>query len=126
RRAPSQQLSPTQLCDALLANSATMTGRLDKLEGEGLVRRRHDETDRRGVVVQMTAKGRRVADRILAEVLERRNSQVAALTDSEKSTLSALLRKLLESLEQQANMGKTKRGRTSRVMNQLSSQELFP
>ncbi len=99
RRAPNHKLSPTQLCDSTLATSATVTARLDKLQDEGLITRRHDTKDRRGIIVQLTPKGRDMADRIVESVVERRSSQMDVLSTDEKATLTVLLRKLLEHFE---------------------------
>jgi DNA-binding MarR family transcriptional regulator len=114
-RSPKQRLSPSQLSDTLLASSATMTSRLDRLQSEGLITRRHDRVDRRSIVVQLTPKGRELADRILKDVLARRNKQVEALTEEEKTTLSSLLRKLLMSLESQAAAENKPAGKTLKL-----------
>jgi DNA-binding MarR family transcriptional regulator len=99
RRAPNHKLSPTQLCDATLATSATVTARLDKLQDEGLITRRHDTKDRRGIIVQLTPRGRELADRIVESVVQRRSSQMTVLSAEEKASLTVLLRKLLENFE---------------------------
>ena len=99
RRSRNHRLSPTQLGETMLATSATVTARLDKLQDEGLITRRHDTRDRRGIIVQLTPKGRELADRIVESVVERRSEQMAILTAREKADLTVLLRKLLEHFE---------------------------
>jgi DNA-binding MarR family transcriptional regulator len=51
------RLSPTALGRGLLLSSAGVTSRLDRLERKGLVLRHPDPDDRRGVLVELTAKG---------------------------------------------------------------------
>ena len=99
RRSPNHKLSPTQLGEATMATSATITARLDKLQEQGLVTRRHDQKDRRGIIVQLTPKGREVADRLVEAVVERRTHQMAMLSPKEKADLNLLLRKVLEHFE---------------------------
>lgn len=47
---------------------STLTGVLDRLAARGLVRRTSDPDDRRSFRVALTAKGRRLAERVNAEV----------------------------------------------------------
>ena len=99
RRSPNHKLSPTQLGETTMATSATVTARLDKLQEQGLITRRHDLKDRRGIIVQLTAKGREVADRLVEAVVERRTHQMEMLTLKEKAGLTMVLRKVLEHFE---------------------------
>src|SRR4051795_1345561 len=60
RRAGSPyELSPGRLLRETLVTSGTMTNRVDRLAGRGLVRRLPDPADRRGVLVRLTPAGRR-------------------------------------------------------------------
>ncbi len=47
----------TKLSDSAGVTKAAMTGTVDRLERRGLVQRRPNEFDRRGVVVALTQKG---------------------------------------------------------------------
>ena len=53
------QLSPGQLLTQTLVTSGTMTNRIDRLAKKGLVERLPDPSDRRGVLVRLTARGAR-------------------------------------------------------------------
>src|SRR5437773_10256855 len=50
RSGPPYRLSPTQLFQAMMVTSGTMTNRIDRLEQEGLVARFDDPDDRRGIL----------------------------------------------------------------------------
>ena len=52
------QRSPGQLAKRFDLTSGAMTNRLDRLEAEELIRRLPDPDDRRGVIVELTPKGR--------------------------------------------------------------------
>lgn len=99
-------LSPTALHRALMRTSGAMSQRLASLERRGLIERRLDPTDRRGVVVSLTAKGRRIVERIAAEHLANEERLLAPLSKKERHTLAALLKKLLLGYEsEQARSG---------------------
>lgn len=90
-------LSPRQLSSTLMLTTGGMTGRLDKLERAGLLRRSPDPHDRRGLQVTLTEEGRELVDRAVAAGLEVQHAALAAagLDEAETAQLAALLRKLL-------------------------------
>ena len=94
------QLNPTQLMRATLLSSSGMTKRLDRMEAAGLIERRPDPDDRRGTLVQLTRRGKRVVDRAVETHVENEERLLGALTAAERRTLDALLRTLLIRLEQ--------------------------
>jgi DNA-binding MarR family transcriptional regulator len=79
--------------------SGTMTARLDHLEAEGLVRRVGDPNDRRSVLVELTAKGRKRIAQAMGVQAEKEKLLTAALTPKEMEELNALLRKVMISVE---------------------------
>jgi DNA-binding MarR family transcriptional regulator len=79
--------------------SGTMTSRLDQLEAEGLVRRVGDPNDRRSVLVELTAKGRKKVAQAMGVQGEKEKFLTAALTPKEMEQLNALLRKVMVSAE---------------------------
>jgi DNA-binding MarR family transcriptional regulator len=74
-----------------------MTNRLDRLEDMGLVRRLPDPNDRRGRLVELTTKGRRVVDKAVVDHIADEDKLIAPLSRPERERLAALLRKLLRS-----------------------------
>ena len=95
RQGAPYELSPGALLRATLVTSGTMTNRIDRLEEAGLVRRRPDPQDKRGVLVQLTDRGRAVADDALADLLVQERGLLAGLDTSERDQLASLLRLLL-------------------------------
>ncbi len=59
---PPYALSPSNLLATLLYSSGGQSNLLKRLELRGLIRRSSDPSDRRGVLVKLTPKGRRLAD----------------------------------------------------------------
>jgi len=98
RAAPSYQSTPTDLAVGLMTSGA-MTSLIDRLETAGYVERAPDPTDGRGVLVRLTPSGREIIERAHTAYLARERELLSMLTDEEQRTLTALLRKIVVSLE---------------------------
>ena len=88
------ELSPKALLAQTLVSSGTMTNRIDRLVERGLVERRTDPDDRRGIRVVMSDSGRERVDRAIRLLLDAESGMLAGLAASEQERLAALLRKL--------------------------------
>jgi DNA-binding MarR family transcriptional regulator len=77
-----------ELASAEGVRSATMTGIVNGLEREGLVRRTPHGTDRRAVQIEATAAGRRLLERARARRLELVASRLGDLSEAELDVLS--------------------------------------
>jgi DNA-binding MarR family transcriptional regulator len=93
--APDWTSTPGELSAKLELSSGAMTNRIDRLEEDGLVERRRDPDDRRGVRVALTDTG-------LEAWVESTNTQAikekliaSALSKTEQHELNSLLRKLM-------------------------------
>ncbi len=95
RAAEPHELSPGQLSAETFVTSGTMTNRVDRLVGRGLVARRRDPDDRRGVLVRLTPAGRDVVDGAMSSLLQQEHLLIAGLSDEDRSTLPDALRRLL-------------------------------
>jgi DNA-binding MarR family transcriptional regulator len=95
RQGSPYQLSPGALLRATLVTSGTMTNRIDRLAGAGLVARRPDPQDKRGVLVTLTARGQQAADAALADLLQGERELLAGLDAAQQRELAGLLRILL-------------------------------
>ncbi|MEV7806669.1 MarR family transcriptional regulator [Microbispora sp. NPDC088329] len=89
------ELSPGALLRATLVTSGTMTNRIDRLAAAGLVVRRPDPEDRRGVLVRLTPAGMQRVDAAFADLLRRERELLAGLEQHEQQALAGLLRTLL-------------------------------
>jgi DNA-binding MarR family transcriptional regulator len=93
------QLSPGQLLAQTLVTSGTMTNRIDRLEGAGLVRRHPDPDDARSVRVRLTSTGRRRVDAALADLVVHEDAILAPLAPTDRTRLANLLRQLVVPFE---------------------------
>jgi len=94
RQGPPFKMRPTDLTSSVMLTSSGTTKRLDKLERAGLIARSPDPGDRRGTLIELTAAGRELIDGVTAAHLANEARLLAALSDTEREQLAALLRTL--------------------------------
>jgi DNA-binding MarR family transcriptional regulator len=97
------ELNPTQLMSATMLSSGGMTKRLDRLAEAGLVERRPDPADRRGVLVRLTPRGKTVIDKAVEAHLGNEERILRSLGTADRRALDGLLRTLLADLEEPAD-----------------------
>lgn len=95
RRHDDEGTNPRDLARSSLITSGAMTSRLDRLERAGLIRRRADPGDRRGVLVQLTEQGERLAEESLHAVLAADEAFLEPLSPRQRDSLAAGLKQLL-------------------------------
>jgi DNA-binding MarR family transcriptional regulator len=76
-----------------------MTNRIDRLTQAGLVARRPDPQDKRGVLVRLTAKGTERVDAALADLLTSEQAFLHPIPEDSRGALAGLLRDLLAPLD---------------------------
>ncbi|MFX0576425.1 MarR family winged helix-turn-helix transcriptional regulator [Nocardia nepalensis] len=96
------ELNPSVLADTLMMSRAGMTGRLDRLELAGLVRRIADAADRRAVRVALTDAGRTLIDEVVTAHTENETRMLSVLSAKDRHDLDRIARVLLGSFERSA------------------------
>src|SRR3954447_3319138 len=91
-------LSPGQLLKETMVTSGTMTNRIDRLGERGLVERSPDPHDRRGVLVGLTASGKRAVDGAFESLLDSERGLLGELSSTERRELAGLLKRLMTPL----------------------------
>lgn len=91
-------LSPSELAEDLLLTSGGMTVRLNRLQAAGLVERRPNPRDGRGVLVHLTPAGSDLVNDAFVNILDSQSALVGTLKGPEQERLADLLRKLLYEL----------------------------
>ena len=97
----SGQLSPTALFNALMISSGTITHRIDRLEQAELVKRIPDPNDRRGTLIALTETGLKLIEQAVEAHVANGHRIVSVLEESERESLTLLLRKLVLSFEEE-------------------------
>jgi DNA-binding MarR family transcriptional regulator len=107
------RMSASELARSVLLSSGGMTLRIDRMEEAGLLRRHPDPSDRRGVLVELTPRGRRVIDRAIDAHLALYEELVSgALTKAEQRSFVELLRTQTVAFEE-GRVGRTTPGKTA-------------
>lgn len=94
------RLSPTDLSKELMLSSGAMTNRLDRLEERGLVARKPEPRDRRGILVELTDRGADVLTSSVREQAALESRLVGDLSPDERDRLNDLLRDLLRNFQE--------------------------
>jgi DNA-binding MarR family transcriptional regulator len=104
RRVEPTLLTPLQVAQQLLSSQSGMTGKLDRLEEQGLIQRTPDPNDRRAVRLGITDSGRALVDDALTTNLSVYESMFDELSSTEVKDLEALLDKLLQRMDRLSRM----------------------
>jgi DNA-binding MarR family transcriptional regulator len=99
RNGAGSTLTPSTLARVAMVSPGGMTNRLDRLEAAGLIDRRPDPGDRRGSLVELTARGVSVADGAIEDLVAAENAVFSAISAAERQRLDRTLDKLIERLE---------------------------
>lgn len=90
----SQEMTPSDCAERLGVTRGTITGLLDGLERENLVKRAPHSGDRRMLAIQITQKGQQLLNEMLPEHYRRTSALMSHLTEAERQTLIELLAKV--------------------------------
>jgi len=90
------ELTATQLVTAAMIGSAAMTTRLDKLTERGLVIRRPNPDDGRGILVAITTDGEKRVDAAMTELVRAEASALAGVSRPDQAKLASMLRLLVD------------------------------
>jgi DNA-binding MarR family transcriptional regulator len=94
RAGPPYRLRPTDFAASLMLTTSGTTKRLDRLEAAGHITREPDPGDRRGVLITLTPRGRRLVDKAAVKHMANEKRILSGLTPAEQRQLADLLRKL--------------------------------
>jgi MarR family transcriptional regulator, lower aerobic nicotinate degradation pathway regulator len=89
-------MSQATLGGRLAIDRSDITGVLDKLCAEGLTRRTQDARDHRRNVATITAKGRRLLQRLDAAAAAAQDDLLAPLSPAERDQFTGMLQRLVE------------------------------
>jgi DNA-binding MarR family transcriptional regulator len=100
RRAEPALLTPLEVAKQLITSQSGMTGKLDRLEQQGLIHRIPDLEDRRAIRLGITDSGRALIDEAFTTSLSVCQSMLEEFTPTEVEDMEALLEKLLKRLDE--------------------------
>jgi DNA-binding MarR family transcriptional regulator len=92
-------LSPCDIGEQLSVTRGTVTGLLDSLERQRLVRRTPHPKDRRMLLIELTDEGRAILDRLMPEHFQGMCDLLACLSESERKVFAGVLAKIQDHLD---------------------------
>jgi MarR family 2-MHQ and catechol resistance regulon transcriptional repressor len=87
-------LNQRSIGDKLLKSGGNITMVIDNLEKQGYVVRKKDPSDRRAVLIHLTAEGKKFISQYFPKHLDRIKEEFSVLTEEEKQTLADICKKL--------------------------------
>lgn len=87
-----------QLAEQLAVEPPTVTKMLQRMESAGLVTRKPDKQDRRAQRVYLTAKGKRLRQRVDKLLNKLANQTIDGLSARQQATLRSMLDRITENL----------------------------
>lgn len=100
-------LSLSSLSERIRAQNSTVTGIIDRMEREGLVRRERSTTDRRVVHIRLSEKGQKLAKQIQVEPMEIFHAALQSLSGADLRDLLRIMNKLQRYVRTQLPEGST-------------------
>lgn len=98
RLGPPHRSTPSELAELMLISAGGVTQRLARLVDAGLVQRSIDPDDRRSAHVQLTKRGVKLVDAVLAPYMEQERQMLSTLGAKERETLERLLARMLDAI----------------------------
>src|SRR4051812_24051473 len=89
-----ENLSLSSLSERIRAQNSTVTGIIDRMEREGLVRRERSTSDRRVVHIRLSDKGQKLARQIQVEPMEIFRAALLSLSQGDLRDLLRIMNKL--------------------------------
>ncbi|HEY8431914.1 MAG TPA: MarR family transcriptional regulator [Sandaracinaceae bacterium] len=94
------ELSLSELSARMSAKNSTITGLVDRMEQNGLVRRERSERDRRVVRIRATEKGRAIAAAVPVTAMEMLTDALRSLSASDRAELTRILSLLAQNVRE--------------------------
>ncbi|EDZ3766691.1 MarR family transcriptional regulator [Salmonella enterica] len=102
-RNPDRQLSPKELQKKILISSGGLSNRINRLEEKKYIVRIPDPSDRRGVIVRITAEGRKLTLEAVVTHVAIEEALIQGLDIEDREQLAGLLKKLIKSQKSELN-----------------------
>jgi DNA-binding MarR family transcriptional regulator len=96
---PPYSMSPSKLNEWVGLSSGGITKTVDRLEADGMIVRAPDPNDGRGVLVTLTERGRRKAERIFEAGLGHYSALLGHIDPDERGSIARSLELLLDAFE---------------------------
>jgi DNA-binding MarR family transcriptional regulator len=93
-----EPLSPTEIARRLIVTTASITSLLDTLQRRGLVERRPDPADRRGLLITITPAARDLVGHFVPEIVALQASVMQDIPEQDRRQFAAVLTRIREAI----------------------------
>lgn len=98
---PPYEAKPNAISRHNLLTSGGMTNVLTRMEKKGLISRRKDSNDRRGVIVSVTEQGLDTFEAVIVKENQIEHRLLEGIADSERETVAKILRQILLNIDEE-------------------------
>lgn len=102
RRGSRGTMSPSAISDSIGMSTGGLSNLLRRLEKNGLITRKPSTRDGRGIQVEITTRGRKIAEQSLRAISENQLAHLESLPEADRAHLYALLRAFVAYFEAEA------------------------
>lgn len=99
RRGVRGSMSPSSISESVGMSTGGLSNLLRRLEKSGFIKRTPSQRDRRGVLVEITARGRKLAEDALLAINANQLAHIESLPKAERARVYATLRALVAHFE---------------------------
>ncbi len=99
---PPYESKPNAISRHYLLTSGGMTNALTRMERKGLVTRRRDANDRRGVIVSVTDLGLEKFNHVITKENAIEHRMLAGISQEERTVVATILRKILLQIDEES------------------------
>lgn len=92
-------LTASHIAEVAMVSPSGLTHRLTQLEKDGLIVRELDPDDRRSLMIRITPKGEKIADKAIEMLVEEANSMYGTMSANQRHDLRVMLEMLLDNAE---------------------------
>ena len=107
---PRGQLSLSDLSERIRAKNSTVTGIIDRMERDGIVARRRSDADRRVVHIELTPKGRKLAQGVQTDPMQLFRALLEDLPARDAAELERITTKLARRVREVLGVGEGEGG----------------
>jgi DNA-binding MarR family transcriptional regulator len=93
-----EPLRPTEIARRLIISTASVTSLLDTLERRGLVERRPDPNDRRGLLIAITPAAQHLVQQYVPQVVALQTAVMNDIDEPDRQQVIAVLRRIHQAI----------------------------
>ena len=94
-----QTIAPGELAKEVSLSQATITGILDRLAARNLINRERSQTDRRKLIISLTAEGKELVSKVPSPLQERFSAKLSELPEENQLIIKIILQQIVSMMD---------------------------